>query len=87
MTNPTKIDPYIPLKRMLLVSMIVIPFLPFLLVLASSGYFFYSSIESKTIENMKRIVDDHRQMIEFFSGRTKNRSCLGAEHLSAGETE
>jgi len=51
---------------MLLVSMIVIPFIPFLLVMASGGYFFYSSIENKTINNMKRIVEDHRQVIEFF---------------------
>ncbi|MFZ5571564.1 MAG: sensor histidine kinase [Thermodesulfobacteriota bacterium] len=74
MTHPSVInpgiirpeDPYGPLRRILLVSMIVIPFMPFLLVLASGGYFFYSSIENKTIESMKRIVEDHRQVIEFF---------------------
>ncbi|MFH2064332.1 MAG: ATP-binding protein [Pseudomonadota bacterium] len=66
MTHQTRTDSYSPLKRMLLVSMIVIPFIPFLLVLASGGYFFYSSIENKTINNMKRIVEDHRQVIEFF---------------------
>ncbi len=64
-------DPYRPLRRMLLVSMIVIPFFPFLLVMVSGGYFFYSSIENKTIESMKRIVEDHRQMIEFFLDERK----------------
>lgn len=66
MGNSAAVNSYNTLKRMLLVSMIIIPFIPFILVLASGGYFFYSSIEDRTISSMKRIVDDHRQMIEFF---------------------
>ncbi len=65
-------DQYGSLRRMLLINMLVIPFVPFLLVVISGGYFFYTSIENNTIATMKRIVGDHRQFIEFFLDERKS---------------
>ena len=57
---------YAALKRVLLASMILVPLVPFVLVLAIGYYYFTGSLENNTIASMKRIVNDHRQMIESF---------------------
>ncbi len=57
---------YAALKRVLLASMILVPLVPFILVLAIGYYYFTGSLENNTIASMKRIVNDHRQMIESF---------------------
>ena len=46
--------------------MILVPFIPFILVLGIGYYNFTASLESATISTMKRIVEDHRQMIDSF---------------------
>ncbi len=46
--------------------MILVPFIPFILVLGIGYYYFTQALEDKTISSMKRIVGDHRQMIESF---------------------
>ncbi|MFH1241393.1 MAG: ATP-binding protein [Pseudomonadota bacterium] len=53
-------------KRTVLISMILVPLIPFVLVLAVGYYYFTTSIETSTIATMNRIVQDHRQMIESF---------------------
>lgn len=61
-----KSNPYGALKKTILTCMILIPFIPFILVLGIGYYNFTASLESATISTMKRIVEDHRQMIESF---------------------
>ena len=57
---------YATLRRLILAIMILVPFIPFILVLGIGYYYFTTSLESTTIASMKRIVGDHRQMIESF---------------------
>jgi len=57
---------YAALKKVILVSMILVPFIPFILALGIGYYNFAASLETNTIASMKRIVKDHRQMIESF---------------------
>jgi two-component system, NtrC family, sensor kinase len=54
------------LKRFILTNMIIVPFIPFLLVIGVSFYFFTTALENKTVNSLKRIVQDHRDMIESF---------------------
>ena len=42
------------------------PVIPLLLILGIGYYYFTVSIETKSVSNMKIIVEDHRQMIETF---------------------
>jgi two-component system, NtrC family, sensor kinase len=53
-------------KNMLLVSMILVPMVPLVLILGIGYYYFTSSIEKSTTESMKRIITDHGAMIERF---------------------
>ena len=54
------------MRRIVLASMILLPFIPFILVLGIGYYYFTTSLESSTVSSMERIVEDHRQMIESF---------------------
>ena len=51
--------------------MILVPVIPFLLILSIGYYYFTTSIETSNISSMKRIVEDHRQMIETFLNERK----------------
>ena len=53
-------------KNMLLVSMILVPLVPLVLILGIGYYYFSSSVEKSTTESMKRIISDHGRMIERF---------------------
>ena len=57
---------YSSMRKNILTSMILIPVIPFLLILGVGYYYFTTSIETSTVASMKRIVEDHRQMIETF---------------------
>jgi two-component system NtrC family sensor kinase len=61
-----KHNPYAALKKVIFVSMILVPFIPFILALGIGYYNFAASLETNTIASMKRIVKDHRQIIESF---------------------
>ena len=61
-----KHDQYAPLRRIILVSMILVPLITFVLILGIGYYYFATSIETSTLASMKRIVEDHRQMIDSF---------------------
>jgi len=64
---------YSRLKRMILGSMIGVPIVLFVIVLGIGYYYFTTSIETSTISSLKRIVEDHRQMIDsFLRERTAN---------------
>jgi len=63
--------PYAAMKRIILAIMILVPVIPFVLVLGIGYYYFTTSLETSTISTMKRIVGDHRQMIESFLAERK----------------
>lgn len=54
------------LRQSILTNMIIVPFIPFLLAMGVSFYYFVTSLENSTTASMKRIVSDHRNMIESF---------------------
>ncbi len=57
---------YATLRRLILAIMILVPFVPFVLVLGIGYYYFTTSLESTAKSSLNRIVGDHRQMIESF---------------------
>jgi len=57
---------YSKIRKNVLTSMILVPVIPFLLILGIGYYYFTTSLEANTISGMKRVVDDHRQMIDSF---------------------
>lgn len=57
---------YKSIRKNVLLSMILVPIIPFILSLGIGYYSFTKSLENSTISSMKRIVEDHRQMIESF---------------------
>jgi len=59
-------SPYANLRRVILVSMILVPLTTFILILGIGYYYFTTSLESSTIATIKRIVEDHRHMIDSF---------------------
>jgi two-component system, NtrC family, sensor kinase len=59
------------MKKLILISMILVPAVSFILILGIGYYYFVNSIENSTISTMKRIVKDHSQMIESFLGERK----------------
>ncbi|MBW1866984.1 MAG: two-component sensor histidine kinase [Deltaproteobacteria bacterium] len=54
------------IRRLILTCMILVPAVSFLVSLTVAYYFFTTSIESTTIERMKRCVYDHCHMIDSF---------------------
>jgi len=59
-------SPYAKMRRTILSSMIVVPLATLMVVLGIGYYYFTTSLESSTIETVKRIVEDHRHMIDAF---------------------
>ncbi len=54
------------MRKTVLFSMILVPVIPFALVILV-GYFYSAfTIEARTVESLQRIVNDHRQMIDTF---------------------
>ncbi len=78
-------QPYIGIRRFILVTMILVPFIPFLLALYIGNHSFSKSLENSTISTMKRIAADHRQMIESFLAERKNDLELIVNTISVGE--
>lgn len=66
---------YGKLRRLILAIMILVPSAPFMIVLAIGYYYFTTSLENSAIASLKRIVGDHRQMIESFL--TERKADLG----------
>jgi two-component system NtrC family sensor kinase len=59
-------SPYAKMRRTILASMILVPLATFVVILGIGYYYFTTSLESSTIDTVKRIVDDHRHMIDSF---------------------
>jgi two-component system NtrC family sensor kinase len=53
-------------KRNILTNMIVIPLIPLFLAVGISFYYFTTALENSSTHSLKRIVGDHRDMIESF---------------------
>ncbi|WP_419663564.1 two component system sensor histidine kinase [Desulfosarcina variabilis str. Montpellier] len=70
--SKTASQPYTGVRRFILVTMILVPFIPFLMALYIGNHSFSKSLENSTISTMKRIAADHRQMIESFLIERKN---------------
>ncbi len=60
-------DPtYSRMRKTILSSMIIVPLIPFVLVIVVGYFYSKISIETRTVESLQRIVEDHRQMIDTF---------------------
>lgn len=60
-------DPtYSRMRKTILSSMILVPLIPFVLVIVVGYFYAKTSIETRTVESLQRIVEDHRQMIDTF---------------------
>lgn len=57
---------YSSIKRTILTCMILVPAIPFILILLIGFYHFKVSLETRTLKNMQRIARDHREIIESF---------------------
>ena len=64
--NVMEKDRYATMRRLILASMIVVPIILFIVIMGIGYYYFTMSIETSTISSMKRIVEDHRHMIDSF---------------------
>jgi two-component system NtrC family sensor kinase len=58
-------------KNMLLISMILVPMVPVILILGIGYYYFTISVEKGVSESMKRIITDHGRMIGQFLDERK----------------
>jgi len=65
------IHDYKAIKRTILIFMIIIPSIPFILVVGIGYFSFTKTIEINAVSNMKRIVEDHKNMIQFFLNERK----------------
>jgi len=59
------------MRRLILASMILVPLILFIVVLGIGYYHFTTSLHTSTISSMKRIVEDHRHMIDSFLSERK----------------
>jgi two-component system NtrC family sensor kinase len=64
-------SPYATMRRVILASMILVPLVTFVLILGIGYYYFTTSLETSTIATTKRIVEDHRHMIDSFLSERK----------------
>ncbi|RZB38454.1 MAG: hypothetical protein SRB2_00202 [Desulfobacteraceae bacterium Eth-SRB2] len=65
-------DHFSTLRRVIFYSMLLVPLIPFMLAVGIGYYCFKTSLENSTTASMKRIVQDHRQMIEAFLKERKH---------------
>ena len=84
-TSQPAFQPYTGVRRFVLMTMILVPFVPFLLALYIGNHSFSKSLENGTIASMKRIAFDHRQMIESFLLERKNDLELIVNTVSVNE--
>ena len=59
-------DRYGTIRRYILVSMILVPCIPLVLMLGIGYFHFTNSLAHSSMDRVRRIVSDHRQMIESF---------------------
>lgn len=57
---------YSAVRKNILISMILVPGIPFIFILIIGSYYFTTSLETNTILRMERIAEDHCLMIDSF---------------------
>ena len=57
---------YAALRRRILASMIIIPVVPFILVLLTGFYYFSNSLQANTESKIRRVAEGHSQLIDSF---------------------
>ena len=62
---------YTSMRKIILICMILVPFIPFIVALGTGYQYFTDSLEDSTVSGMKRIVGDHCHMIESFLDERK----------------
>ena len=62
---------YASVRKNILLSMIIVPLVPFISALAIGYFYFAASVEKSTVATMKRIASDHGTMIESFLNERK----------------
>jgi two-component system NtrC family sensor kinase len=67
------------LRRKLLVSMLIVPAIPFLIVIVIGYYYYTGSLEAEFISKINRMVDDHSNLIESFVDERKSDLVLISE--------
>jgi len=75
-------QPYKALKNKILATMIVVPGIPFLLVMAIGYYQFTSALQSDAHARMTRIATDHRRVIQMFLDERKSDLAFVADAVS-----
>ena len=76
---------YNVLRNKILASMIVVPAIPFAIVVLIGYFYFIQTIESEKLARMVRIVEDHDQMIEAFLVERKTDLEFVADSYSFAE--
>ena len=72
---------YTTLRKQILSGMILVPVIPFLLIIGVGYYYFSTSIKDNTVASMQRIVRDHRDMVtSFLKERRADLTFVLAEH-------
>ncbi len=70
------------LRRKLLASMLIVPAIPFLIVIIIGYYYYTGSLESEFISKIDRMVDDHGNLIESFIKERKSDLVMISELYS-----
>ncbi len=65
MSDP-KANNYKKIRKYIITCMILVPFVPMVVILAIGYFYFASALTNTSTATMRRIADDHRQMIEAF---------------------
>ncbi len=76
---------YKSIGKNILKAIILAPGIPFILILGIGYYYFTTSVQTTTIDNIKRIVEDHRHMIESFLEERKADLEFVADSYSPAE--
>ncbi len=63
---------YKSVRETILISMILAPLIPFMITFGIGYYYFTTSLETGTVASLKRIVGDHRHMIDSFLSERKS---------------
>ena len=62
---------YSVLRKKILAIMLLVPLIPFALLVGIGYHYFTDSIESLTIAKIRRIVEDHKNIIDIFLSERK----------------
>ena len=76
---------YSTMRKIILLCMILVPITTFVIILGIGYYSFTRTIEKRTVIHLKRIVTDHRHLIESFLAERKADLEFAADTYQFGE--